>query len=56
MSSRIQRVLVCAIVGLAGAATQAGAQVLRVADLNAPQLRALDRSKTVVVLTGEEVA
>ena len=34
------------------AASPAGAQILRLADLNAAQLRALDRSKTVVLLTG----
>ena len=33
-------------------ASPAGAQILRLTDLNAAQLRALDRSKTVVLLTG----
>lgn len=33
-------------------ASPAGAQILRLTDLNAAQLRALDRSKTVVMLTG----
>jgi creatinine amidohydrolase/Fe(II)-dependent formamide hydrolase-like protein len=44
--------LIGLVLALCGAAAPAGAQILRVTDLNAPQLRALDRSKTVVLLTG----
>jgi creatinine amidohydrolase/Fe(II)-dependent formamide hydrolase-like protein len=40
------------LLALCGAASPAGAQVLRLTDLNAAQLRALDRSKTMVLLTG----
>jgi len=41
--------IVCAIVQ---GGSSARAEVLRIADLNTAQIRALDRSKTVVVLTG----
>jgi creatinine amidohydrolase/Fe(II)-dependent formamide hydrolase-like protein len=34
------------------AASSASAQIVRVADLNRSQTRALDRSKTVVILPG----
>jgi hypothetical protein len=33
-------------------AMEGGAEILRLGDLSAPQLRALDRSKTIVLLTG----
>jgi creatinine amidohydrolase/Fe(II)-dependent formamide hydrolase-like protein len=45
------RVVVFAI-SMFACASPAGAQVLRLTDLNTAQLRALDRSKTVVLLTG----
>jgi Creatinine amidohydrolase len=44
----------CSLVlpALCCAASPAGAQILRLTELNAAQLRALDHSKTVVLLTG----
>ena len=49
----LRRILALAAAGLiAGAAAPARADVLRVADLNTTQIRALDRAKTLVVLTG----
>ena len=52
ITGQTRRVAVLAIAWLAWAAASADAEILRVADLNASQLRALDRSKTVVLITG----
>ncbi len=43
---------ICFAACLLCVATTASAQIVRVAELNAAQIRALDRSKTVVMLTG----
>jgi len=52
MRGQNRGVALFAIAWLACAEASAHAEMLRLADLNAPQLRALDRSKTVVLLTG----
>ena len=52
MRDLLRRAAVFALAACAGAASPAAAQILRLTDLSAAQLRALDRSKTVVLLTG----
>lgn len=51
MVACMAQVLVC-FLALIALSAPAGAQVVRLADLNTAQIRALDRSKTVVILTG----
>src|SRR6185436_5863320 len=48
----LRRALCLAILFVAAAGARAGAQVVRLADLNTTQIRALDRTKTVVFLPG----
>jgi creatinine amidohydrolase/Fe(II)-dependent formamide hydrolase-like protein len=52
MRDLLHRVTPLVIAASICVARPAAAQILRLTDLNAPQLRALDRSKTVVLLTG----
>jgi creatinine amidohydrolase/Fe(II)-dependent formamide hydrolase-like protein len=52
MPSLIPRVAVLAIASLACTAGPGAAQVVRIGDLNTEQIRALDRSTTVVLLMG----
>lgn len=48
----MRRRLISLVLLLCCGASPAGAEILRLTDLNAAQLRALDRSKTVVLMTG----
>jgi len=48
----LRRALCFALLSLACGRSPAGAQIVRVADLNTTQIRALDRTKTVVFLPG----
>jgi creatinine amidohydrolase/Fe(II)-dependent formamide hydrolase-like protein len=50
--SALARTLVAATTALTLSAAAAAAQVYRVAEMTAPQIRALDRAKTVVILPG----
>ena len=47
-----QRFLACAVLALTACVTGARAQVLRVQDLTSPRIAALDRARTVVIVTG----
>lgn len=48
----VRRALCLALLFVTAAGARAGAQVVRLADLNTTQIRALDRTKTVVFLPG----
>ena len=48
----LRRALCLALLFVTAAGARAGAQVVRLADLNTTQIRALDRTKTVVLLPG----
>jgi len=48
----LRRVACLVLLSLVGGTTAARAQIVRVADLNTAQIRALDRTKTVVLLPG----
>jgi creatinine amidohydrolase/Fe(II)-dependent formamide hydrolase-like protein len=48
----LRRALCLALLFVTAAGAHAGAQVVRLADLNTTQIRALDRAKTVVLLPG----
>jgi len=48
----LRRALCLALLFVTAAGARAGAQVVRLADLNTTQIRALDRTKTVVFLPG----